>query len=31
MGREVDQCIRLARTNMSVIGSVSIVVETKKL
>ena len=31
VGREVDQCIRLARANISVIGSVSVVVETKKL
>jgi hypothetical protein len=31
VGREVDQCVRLARENISVIGSVPIVAETKKL
>jgi hypothetical protein len=30
VGQGVDQCIRLAKTNLSVIGSVSVVVETKK-
>jgi hypothetical protein len=31
VGQGVDQCTRLAKTNMPVIGSVPIVIETKNL